>query len=771
MPDSDILGIPQVAPNQNNKETTINDGISIIERSLNDVYVEAFAADTTISATNFRRHQVMHLLPSSGGLFAYVPVQKRFFAVYNPSGTHSFTLRRTGDVSGGVTVPAGSYVICYQDGTNPLILVADSAAAAFASTFITLSDAPGAYTGAAGQLTRVNATEDGLEFWTLEQALIDLSDTPSSYTPLQYLRVNAAGDGFEYVSANPGGETEFILLTDVPLNYTGSAGYFVKVKATADGLEFVDGAGLFDFTDLGDVPTDYTGESGRLIAVNATADGLEFVDFPSFGAQITLALSTANDGFEAGILNPWEPEDEADLTYYAVDVAAGAYGPGAGSYSMVVDTSVVSTSISLTLDLTLYADASALDNSARVTVPYLFIDALGTGAEGLVEVECLSAVNAVLTTLTSGTITSPGAWLSGSVVGNIPSGTRSIRIVVTSGHGGSPLVVGWDGFACQLRITESVSFIDLPDTPVSYTGNAGKIAKVNGDEDALEFASVAATEITGMPASLAGSAGMSLIVNPGATGYTLAELFPGYAIGEALMYLRVNATGDALEWATVSGGGGVSDGDKGDITVSGTGATWTIDAGVVTNAKMADMATARIKGRTTAGDGAPEDLTGTEATALLDVFTSGAKGLAPASGGGTSNFLRADGTWAAPGSSSMIQSIIVAVGDETTAHTVGAGKVTFRMPYAFTLTDIRASLTTAQASGSILTVDVNENGVSILSTPLTIDNTEKTSTTAATPAVISDTALADDAEITIDIDQVGSGSAAGLKVALIGYKT
>lgn len=69
----------------------------------------------------------------------------------------------------------------------------------------------------------------------------------------------------------------------------------------------------------------------------------------------------------------------------------------------------------------------------------------------------------------------------------------------------------------------------------------------------------------------------------------------------------------------------------------------------ITNAKAADMATGTIKGRITAGTGDPEDLTGTQATALLDAFTSGAQGLAPASGGGTTNFLRADGSWAAPG--------------------------------------------------------------------------------------------------------------------------
>jgi hypothetical protein len=104
----------------------------------------------------------------------------------------------------------------------------------------------------------------------------------------------------------------------------------------------------------------------------------------------------------------------------------------------------------------------------------------------------------------------------------------------------------------------------------------------------------------------------------------------------------------------------------------------------------------------------------------------------------------------------------------STPLTAGTAKVTFRMPFAMNLSAVRASLTTAQASGSILTVDINAGGTSILSTKLTIDNTEKTSTTAAAAAVISSAALADDAEITIDVDQVGSGSAAGLKVYLIG---
>ncbi len=114
--------------------------------------------------------------------------------------------------------------------------------------------------------------------------------------------------------------------------------------------------------------------------------------------------------------------------------------------------------------------------------------------------------------------------------------------------------------------------------------------------------------------------------------------------------------------------------------------------------------------------------------------------------------------------------ICIAASDETTNLTTGTAKATFRMPFAMTVTEVRASVNTAP-TGSTLVVDINETGTTILSTKLSIDVSEKTSESAATPPVISDGALADDAEITIDIDQIGSTIAGkGLKVWLIGVR-
>lgn len=89
-----------------------------------------------------------------------------------------------------------------------------------------------------------------------------------------------------------------------------------------------------------------------------------------------------------------------------------------------------------------------------------------------------------------------------------------------------------------------------------------------------------------------------------------------------------------------------------EIAVSGaltfSAQTLSLPTDAITNAYLANMATQTIKGRATAATGDPEDLTVAQVTAMLNTFTTSLKGLVPASGGGTTNFLRADGTFAAP---------------------------------------------------------------------------------------------------------------------------
>jgi hypothetical protein len=118
--------------------------------------------------------------------------------------------------------------------------------------------------------------------------------------------------------------------------------------------------------------------------------------------------------------------------------------------------------------------------------------------------------------------------------------------------------------------------------------------------------------------------------------------------------------------------------------------------------------------------------------------------------------------------------ICIAVSDEATALAAGTATVTFRMPFALTLNSgnagVRANVNTAP-TGSKIIVDINEGGSTILSTKCSIDANAFTSIGAASAVVISDVNLADDAQITIDIDQVGALVAGkGLKVYLIGTR-
>ena len=135
-----------------------------------------------------------------------------------------------------------------------------------------------------------------------------------------------------------------------------------------------------------------------------------------------------------------------------------------------------------------------------------------------------------------------------------------------------------------------------------------------------------------------------------------------------------------------------------------------------------------------------------------------------------SHLLDVDGNANISGSLSFEDYMILSVTADNTDIQTGTSQFTFRTPFAMELYQTpRASLTTASSSGAV-TIDINSGGTSIFSTSLTIDANETTSTTAATAAVLSTTSIADDTQITIDVDGAGTG-ARGLKITLYYRRT
>lgn len=102
----------------------------------------------------------------------------------------------------------------------------------------------------------------------------------------------------------------------------------------------------------------------------------------------------------------------------------------------------------------------------------------------------------------------------------------------------------------------------------------------------------------------------------------------------------------------------------------GTGATLNRSGSGVIDANQVNSGTIPANATLTGTNGSNQFISQTAAvaTAFLNIFTTGLQGLVPASGGGTVNFLRADGTFAAP-TATAGGGLVLGIVSKTTTYT------------------------------------------------------------------------------------------------------
>jgi len=154
----------------------------------------------------------------------------------------------------------------------------------------------------------------------------------------------------------------------------------------------------------------------------------------------------------------------------------------------------------------------------------------------------------------------------------------------------------------ELTLSEEVTV-----QTIASLGSPGQVLRTNVAGDAVEWFSLSAGsgDVVG-PSSAVNN---DIAVFDGTTGKLIKD--SGVLLSSKQDTLVSGTNIKTINSTSLLGAGdivisGVSDGDKGDITVTGTGATWTIDNGVVTLAKQANVATGTVFYRKTAGTGAPE---------------------------------------------------------------------------------------------------------------------------------------------------------------------
>jgi len=237
----------------------------------------------------------------------------------------------------------------------------------------------------------------------------------------------------------------------------------------------------------------------------------------------------------------------------------------------------------------------------------------------------------------TGNVTGNASGSSGSCTGNAATATEATNVTVSANNSTDETVypvfvdgaTGTQGAETDTGLTYNPSSGLLTSTSFAgaLTGNAsGSSGSCTGN------AATSTTLETSRNFSLTGEITAGDTAFNGSADCDIATTIANDVVDEANLKVSNSPTnGYVLTARSGNTGGmtweaaatGVDDGDKGDITVSSSGATWTIDADAVTYAKIQNVsATDRLLGRDSSGAGVIEEIAPSAVRTMLGLATS-----------------------------------------------------------------------------------------------------------------------------------------------------